>query len=84
MHTFTCKLSLGYFCAIVSIEAQVFKCKYSSVSVQVIFRKNPSQCFRQKKGERRKTRKGEKEERRRKGKESKVGKERKGRAKREG
>ena len=44
-HSYTGILSLGYFCAIVSIEMEVFKCKYRSVSVQVIFRKNPSQCF---------------------------------------
>ena len=32
----------------VSVEMSVCKCKCRSVSVQGIFRKNPSQCFREK------------------------------------
>ena len=55
-HPYTGILTLAYFhlqtckCsrAIVSIEVEVFKRKYRSVSVQAIFRKNPSQCFREK------------------------------------
>ena len=34
----------------VSVEASVFKCKCRNVSVQGIFRKNRSQCFREKEG----------------------------------
>ena len=34
-------------CVCVSVEVSVCKCKCRSVSVQGIFRKNPSQCFRE-------------------------------------
>ena len=55
LHTLT--LTLAYFalgcfrsssvCVCVSVEVSVCKCKCRSVSVQGIFRKNPSQCFRE-------------------------------------
>ena len=35
-------------CSSASVEVSVCKCKCRSVSVQEIFRKNPSQCFREK------------------------------------
>ena len=35
-------------CSSASVEVSVCKCKCRSVSVQGIFRKNPSQCFREK------------------------------------
>ena len=35
-------------CSSASVEVSVCECKCRSVSVQEIFRKNPSQCFREK------------------------------------
>ena len=43
-HACTCSC-----CSASVVEVSVCKCKYRSVSVQGIFRKNPSQCFREKK-----------------------------------
>ena len=37
-------------CSSASAEVSVCECECRSVSVQEIFRKNPSQCFREKKG----------------------------------
>ena len=44
---FKCKCGNASVQSSASVEVSVCKCKCRSVSVQEIFRKNPSQCFRE-------------------------------------
>ena len=43
-----CQCRSASVCSATVVEVSVCKCKCRSVSVQWIFRKNPSQCFREK------------------------------------